>query len=182
MAKLITISPNRTGTYQKQLIPAALQPEYIAMDERTRTYLLAYCAHLARVLDYYSAGNKKDGTWKTLLCADPIILSAVLSEFNTEETFAGFLDLCVAIQQNEDYENFKRYEDPFFASCFEVILHIDEWYKLSNQNFQTNSVQAYLKDVIEQRGAFLLQTYYELYLRLTSSGTFKSNYSPYRLI
>ncbi|NBP68503.1 MAG: hypothetical protein EBU52_07135 [Cytophagia bacterium] len=174
MAKLITISPNRTGTYQKQLIPAALQPEYIAMDERTRTYLLAYCAHLARVLDYYSAGNKKDGTWKTLLCADPIILSAVLSEFNTEETFAGFLDLCVAIQQNEDYENFKRYEDPFFASCFEVILHIDEWYKLSNQNFQTNSVQAYLKDVIEQRGAFLLQTYYELYLRLTSSGTFKT--------
>lgn len=174
MAKRITISPNRTGTYQKQLIPAALQPDYVAMDERSRTYLLAYCAQLAIVLDYYSASNKKDGNWYTLLCADPVILSAVLSEFNTEETYAGFLDLSVAIQQDEDDENFKKYEDAFFSSCFEVILRIDEWYKLSNQNFQTNSVQVYLKDVIEQRGAFLLQTFYDIYLQLTSLNNFKT--------
>lgn len=54
---------NRSGTSQDNKVLAALQPDYVSVEERSIVDLLMYVRAYAQKLRFYNAENQVDGTW-----------------------------------------------------------------------------------------------------------------------
>ena len=60
----------RDGTSQSDRILAALDPDYVLLDERSSRDLLAFSREYAKGLQYYNDNNEAQGDWSAFLGED----------------------------------------------------------------------------------------------------------------
>ncbi|MCP4996285.1 MAG: hypothetical protein GY934_21300 [Gammaproteobacteria bacterium] len=83
---------NRDGTSQKQRLLAALEPDYVSVDERSLKDLLEFARVYAKELNYYNGENQVQGDW-----------SAFLSDaLNLDEITAYMDKLAVEMHRSDD--------------------------------------------------------------------------------
>jgi hypothetical protein len=156
-----------SGTVQGSQVPAALDPAHVAVDERDKARLLAYCVRIASVLEYYNQNDQPDGTWDSLLLADRSVLTAWILQYDGAEDYSRFLDLQKGVEVAGKWEEQKTFIQHFFNTGFDVVLKINRWYALSAQNFAPDPMTAYLRDTIREKGSELLAAFYAYYFSLT---------------
>ncbi|RLA26172.1 MAG: hypothetical protein DRQ62_00280 [Gammaproteobacteria bacterium] len=64
------LAHNRDGTSQQSRIKAALDPDYVAVDERSLKDLLAFVQSYAGELKYFDENNQESGTWQAFFPED----------------------------------------------------------------------------------------------------------------
>ncbi len=81
MARNLPPSPllHRDGTSQAARLQEALDPGYVAVDERTVEDLLAFAQEYGKELKYYGADNRKAGDWSAFI--DPSLELADVAAF-----------------------------------------------------------------------------------------------------
>lgn len=169
MNSRIDISKLIKGTIQGAQTPGALNPRHFLADERDKMQLLSYCINVASVLDYYNMDNTQDGTWDSFLLADVSILSAWIAQCDSSKDYADFLNFLKGIESERSRKKQESFAQRFFNAGFDVVLRIDAWYKLSKQNFESNSITTYLHDTIGTEGSSLLSAFYYYYFSLTEN-------------
>lgn len=157
------------GTTQGAQTPLALDPSHFVIDERNKMQLMAYCADIGSVLDYYNLNGKREGRWDSFLLSDVSVLASRIAQYDGSKNYTDFLDFLRAIEDGGSKEIMYSFVKRFFNLGFDVVIKIDEWYKLSNQNFKANSIAEYLSETIESRGSELLTLYYNDYFTLTEN-------------
>ena len=72
----------RDGTSQAQRTLAALDPDYVKVDERTVEDFLVFALRFARQVIYYKNTNQEDGDWKAFFADDVSVLIAAIQKTN----------------------------------------------------------------------------------------------------
>lgn len=119
----------RHGTSQAERLPAALNPDYIKVDERGPDDLLCFVQRYAALLQYYDSENRPAGDWRPFVEKDVSTVIALIANYD-----ARVLNTC--------YETFKpaavgaRIFAPAVKSALGVIFDLvftcaamfDRWY------------------------------------------------------
>jgi hypothetical protein len=68
------------GTSQYQRMPAALDPAYVRLDDRSPEALMAFSAEFARLIRYYNPNLEVSGAWDRFLYADvSVVLASMIT-------------------------------------------------------------------------------------------------------
>lgn len=165
----VHISESVEGTIQGAQVPLALDPGHFLVDERDAAQLMAFYVRLSSQLQYFTSTNKPDGTWESFLLADVSALSAYVAQTPHHADLNRFIEFYKAIGAAKGWHMQKYFAQHFFNTAFDVVLKINYWYQLSNQNFSINAVTHYLKDIIQETAVPALAEFYSYYFYLTET-------------
>jgi hypothetical protein len=107
---------------------AALQPDYVGIDERSLPELLAFAPAFARHVRYIAANDRLDGTWSDFFLADGAMVLASMAMFDAAEHSRRFREASQQVRrETSDALKLERLQ-----ALFDVILalfrEVDAWY------------------------------------------------------
>jgi hypothetical protein len=107
---------------------AALEPDYVGIDERTLPELLAFAPSFARHVRYVAADDRSDGNWSDFFLADSAMVLASMAVFDATERSRRFREASRQVAlETSDALKFDRLQ-----TLFNVILalpgEVDAWY------------------------------------------------------
>jgi hypothetical protein len=107
---------------------AALQPDYVGIDERTLPELLAFAPSFARHVRYIAADDQPDGNWSDFFLADSAMVRASMAVFDVAGRSRRFREASQQVRlETSDALKLERLQ-----ALFDVILalpkEVEAWY------------------------------------------------------
>lgn len=147
----------RGGTSQSQRNLAALQKDYVQIDEHTTTDLLLFAKNFAQHLKYYNIDNQANGDWEAFFTEDVSIMIALIADTDLEQFNQIFQDLVEQLKteisslpsipspdSSGDLPSFKK----LFDFILTVASHLD-WQV--NQLGNESGLKDFAKATIQQQ-------------------------------
>lgn len=141
----------RDGTSQAQRLLAALDPSYVAVDERSLSDLLVFALNYAKLLNYYDYSNTAVGDWEVFLKRDISVIVSIVSKENIATTRLDFQDRYKALVNAPDIAALEKLYAPYTT----LLDKLNTWYNNSdartlfhselNIYFQSIYLDGYLK-------------------------------------
>lgn len=130
----------RDGASQKQRMPAALDPAYVKVDERSLANLLRFVNQYANLLQYYKANGTPEGSWKPFFENDVTSIIVMLTDQNP----AGFITCLEEAESiiKDDEATFGEIRKAFktlFDISATLAVDVDHWYGQSVRDFEFNT-------------------------------------------
>jgi len=105
----------------------ALSPDYIQLDERTTSDMIASALHLSELINFFNENNTLEGNWKSFLLADPLFIMAKISTTEIKDIKKENDDLSDRFKNSKsDFDlnpAISKYSDNFS----ELIGIVKEW-------------------------------------------------------
>jgi len=114
---------SRTGTSQRSRFLAALNPDFIKIDEQSTADLLNFACQYAKELNFFNTSDEIEGTWKELIEND---ISTVLSKIITTDLEQIRGDYSGLIETVNTTATVQGLEDIFLFFA-ELSALIDDW-------------------------------------------------------
>ena len=107
---------------------AALEPDYVGIDERTLPELLAFAPSFARHVRYVAADDRSDGNWSDFFLADSAMVLASMAVFDATERSRRFREASRQVAlETSDALKFDRLQT-LFNVILELPGEVDAWY------------------------------------------------------
>jgi hypothetical protein len=138
---------------------AALQPDYVGIDERTLPELLAFAPSFARHVRYIAADDRPDGNWSDFFLADSAMVLASMAVFDAAERSRRFREASEQVRlETSDALKLERLQ-----ALFDVILalpkEVEAWYAATEglpQDADADALRGLLESAISGELAPLL--------------------------
>ncbi|NJO16391.1 MAG: hypothetical protein HC877_11785 [Thioploca sp.] len=146
----------RDGISQQMRLKVALQPGYVAIDERLLRDLLAFMCNYSQELRYFNENNQEDGDWSAFFPFPP--------EATEQE-----LDKVIAFIQNPDSlppEDRKRYQQPHFVLLLSFLQLLEPVRQQLNGLTQRH-LDFYFREILHLREKRALPDHVHILVELT---------------
>ena len=123
----------RDGVSQRDRLLRALEPDYVAVDERNLSDLLAFVQEYATKLNYYDESNSKNGDWSRFFVGD---VKQMVAYINNPESFA------------DDESALRRLSQPHLVLLFvflQLLHYPQQQFKALTQRY----LDFYYKEVLK---------------------------------
>ena len=144
------------GTTQDERISKMLLPEFVKVDERSTSDILAFMSEYSKLINYYNLDNAIDGDWSRFINSDTsIFLATVISTdlSKIEKKHSQLLqNLVNAIHLSEKRMTLQD----LFKQIIQMARQINDWYeqalKINRLNAQhSNDLEHELENAIHQQ-------------------------------
>src|SRR5215510_14889959 len=106
----------RDGTGQRQRFPAALDPSYAKVDERSMNDLLQFAAEYAKELKFFDTSKTTVSDWQNLFAFDENLIDEINSRSDVQPHYALFIAFLRLFQiaQNDLNQFTQRHLDFYY--------------------------------------------------------------------
>lgn len=177
----------RSGTSQLQRNLAALQKEYVQIDEHTTADLLLFAKKFAEHLKYYNTDNQANGDWEDFFTGDVSIMIALIADTDLEQFDHVFQDLVEQLKielsglsstpspdSSSDLPSFKK----LFDFILTIAAHLD-WQV--NQLGNESGLKGFAKATIQQQCTKAFKNLLGFY-KVAEEGNFISATTHFKLV
>jgi hypothetical protein len=143
-------SMNDSFTWRSRIMPEALDPSYIKVDERTLGDLMIYAGKYSSLVNYYDAANKHTGQWDRFFAEDQDVLLASLLQTNLDQYEACYYKWWSETESTQDFD--KKYErlGYLFEITLEIPRRLDMLYAKTTRGQKEIKLVSELRRVIEE--------------------------------
>lgn len=107
---------------------AALEPDYVGIDERTLPELLAFAPSFARHVRYFDLEDREDGDWSVFFMADSAMILASIAMFDGAARSRRFRKACQDLHlENADALRFEQLKK-LFNTIVSLAAEVEAWH------------------------------------------------------
>ena len=113
----------RDGTSQRQRYPAALDENYVKIDERNLEDFLVFANRYAKLINYYDQGNQLNGDWEGFFDKDISMVIALMGKADVKALKTSYDAAVSTFTTTPNLSNWTT----IFTRIVEVGLFIEHW-------------------------------------------------------
>lgn len=118
----------RDGTSQAARYMAALDPDFVQVDERSLLDQIRLLRKYARLVQYHSDRNEADGDWENFFNSGMASLVALITDFSMSEATAAFKQLKDDLEAAGSNKNkIRRIYKSIFDLLFTLMYQLEQW-------------------------------------------------------
>ena len=144
------------STTQVNRLIKALRPDYVQIDDRKLSDMLAFIAEYSQLISYYDNQSRAKGNWEGFFKTDISIILAVIIHTQLEDIEKEYATITQNIIQTHTLENKKTHLSELFQLIYAIGRRFDEWLSLVNNvalrgRKLENKVELELQNIIKLR-------------------------------
>lgn len=144
------------STTQVNRLIKALRPDYVQIDDRKLSDMLAFIAEYSKLISYYDNQNRVKGNWEGFFKTDLSVILAVIINTRLEDIEKEYSGITQNIIQTHTLDNKKKYLYELFRLIYAIGRRFDEWMQLVNRvalrhGELENKVEIELQNIIQLR-------------------------------
>lgn len=156
----------RDGTSQRQRLEAALDHNYVKIDERGLPDLLLYARQYAQLLQFYSPSNNAGGDWLAFIDNDETTQVAIVQLYDVQNVKDGFEKQLTAYRSSNLADKQTLYPK-LVTQVAALAQQFDQWYQQATPSLSlANQLERLINSVLKES----LQSVYGQYLRAVDLG------------
>ena len=145
-----------SGTTQQSRFPKALAPEYIQIDERKLSDLLAFACKYSDLVHFYSVNNDLDGVWSRFFRRDISIFLSSLIATNLRRLDSEHTKILQQLDNAPRMEDRLNALEELSAQILRLAEQINDWYVQAldmnrNNPMMSNDLENELESAIKQQ-------------------------------